>query len=99
MSKNPDTHTNDWENKLKGALLLRREEPVEVIFSGGVSKTISMIPWSLFVLAIDKLLSDEKQELMTKMEKIITEDQGCCNCPNDRIGQLEMLTDLKKEGK
>jgi hypothetical protein len=30
----------DWENTLKDALILRGDEPIEVIFSGGVSKTI-----------------------------------------------------------
>lgn len=94
-----DTKINDWEKQLKGALLLIREEPVEVIFSGGVSKTISVIPWSMFVLAMDKLLSDARKELITKMEKIITEDHGCCNCPNDRAGQLKALSILKEEQK
>lgn len=63
-----EAHT-DWENQLKGALLLIREEPVEVIFSGGVSKTVSVIPWSMFVLAMDKLLADARREVIDEIAR------------------------------
>lgn len=94
-----ETKTNDWEKQLKGALLLTGDEPIEVIFSGGVSKTIRQIPWSLFVATVEKLRADARKDVITKMEKIITEDRGCCNCPFDRVGQLKALSILKEEQK
>lgn len=69
MTKNTETHT-DWEDQLKGVLLLTREEPIEVIFSGGVSKTVSVIPWNTFVLAMDKLLADARREVIEKVREI-----------------------------
>ena len=56
-----ETKTNDWEKQLKGALLLTGDEPIEVIFSGGVSKTIRQIPWSLFVATVEKLRADARK--------------------------------------
>ena len=48
-----------WEKELLSALILTGDEPVEVIFSGGVSKTIRVIPWKLFVKHINSLLAKQ----------------------------------------
>lgn len=102
------THT-DWEKQLKGALLLIREEPVEVIFSGGVSKTISVIPWSMFVLAMDKLLADARKEVLkglaVKMKKLKIKAGQTNGNPDDGWKELkfvdieDVLASLREEEK
>ena len=64
-----------WEEALKGVLLLKGDEPIEVIFSGGVSRTSRVIPWSMFVVAMNKLLRDERGGVIDEVKEWVKTNQ------------------------
>lgn len=71
MKKVKKTMEERFEKEMKEALILTHDDPIEVIFSGGVSKTIRAIPWSLLVKAFRHLTDKELQANNAKWEKRI----------------------------
>lgn len=61
-----------WEKTLKSTLFLNGDDPIEVIFSGGVSKTIRQIPWSMFTIAMNTLIhSETDRAVKSQLQSII----------------------------
>jgi hypothetical protein len=68
----------EWEKTLKSVLILTGDEPIEVIFGGGVSKTIRVIPWSMFAIAMNKFYTQQRTELLEDIKDEV-EMLGCEN--------------------
>lgn len=51
-----------WLYELKQSLMITYDEPLEVIFGTGIDKKVRAVPWSMFVMAVQKFIDDAKIE-------------------------------------
>lgn len=61
-NKTSQEKIEEVEKQIKGYISFSGKSPVEVIFSGGVSYTVAILQWSVFVTIISNLIDEAKTE-------------------------------------